>query len=147
LAAQFGAKKVVGVDNHIGVISSAIRINSYFAAPINFVVHDLNEELIDIEPADTVFCFLSTGKMKNRANFIKTILRTTKNVLYFALPAQDTLLNYQDVINEQNFSLIEKISISRDMSRDNAEINAIYRCVISNKNRSYQEARRAAERL
>src|SRR5688500_6229090 len=55
LATQFGATQAVGIDYSAKLISAAARLNSFMAAPAFFRVFDLNTELIEEQPAHTVF--------------------------------------------------------------------------------------------
>lgn len=146
LAAALGAKGAIGIDNHSGVISSAIRLNSYFAAPADFIVHDLNHKLNDIDPADTVFCFSVANKIMDRTVFIQTLLKKTRNVLYIGFQSDNILKSYRDLLNDRNFSSIEKIP-AKGISGRGREEHAILRCLISKEVRLSQEAEDAVSRL
>lgn len=131
VAAKLGAKSLMGIDYSPRIISAAIRINAYFATPATFLVHDLNYPLGDsIEPADTVFCFSVVNHLQDKAVFVDTLLKTTKNILYFEGHSKTKLEDYSYVLNKDNFESIEHIADMRDGIHNNKRRRPLFRCVI-----------------
>jgi len=130
VAAKFGAKSLVGIDYSPKIISAAIRINTYFATPTTFLVHDLNYPLHDIEPADTVFCFSVINHLQNKHVLAETLLKTTKNVLYFEGHSKTRLEDYSYLLNSNNFASIEHIGDMRDGIHNDKRRRPLFRCVI-----------------
>ncbi len=131
LAAQAGAAAVVGVDNSPRLISAAVRLNSYFAAPCTFIVHDLNTELTDCEAAHTVICFSLAQHIPDKSGLVKTIINKTKNVLYFEGHANTSQSNYDYLLNGEFFSSIELLGYTRNGIHTNKRTRPLFRCQIS----------------
>jgi len=129
VAARFGAKSLRGIDYSPKIISAAIRMNAYFATPTVFLVHDLNYPLDGIEPADTVFCFSVINHLQNKQVFAETLLKTTKNVLYFEGHSKTRLEDYAYVLNNDNFSSIEHVGDMRDGIHNDKRRRPLFRCV------------------
>ncbi len=131
LAAQFGATSVVGVDYSHRLITAAVRLNSYFALPCSFIVHDLNTELTGIEPADTVFCFSLLRHLKDTAGIVQTIVKNTKHTLYFEGHARTTQNDYGYLLNKDYFSSIELVCHMRNSLRSDKRTRPLFRCEVA----------------
>ena len=129
-AVFFGVRSAVGVDYSRALISAAIRMNAYYAAPCHFSVHDLNDELTDIEPADTVFCFSVTSHLKHLNGLVSTLRKLTQKVLYFEGHSNTNLKNYSQVLNRDNFSKIELIGYNRDSIDRATYRRPFFRCEV-----------------
>lgn len=114
LAARAGARSVLGIDKSPKIISTAIRLNTYFALPCKFIVHDLNMPIRDIESADTVFCFSIWQAIKNKSDLVKTICMYTKQTLYFEGHADTNQDDYRYLLNKDNFSSIKLLGYMQD---------------------------------
>jgi SAM-dependent methyltransferase len=130
VAAKFGAKSLLGIDYSPKIISAAIRINAFFSAPATFLVHDLNYPLNELEPADTVFCFSVINHLQNKDTFAETLLKTTKNILYFEGHSKTRLEDYAYVLNNDNFTSIEHVGNMRDGIHNDKRRRPLFRCVI-----------------
>ncbi len=131
LAAQFGAKSVVGVDYSHRLITAAVRLNSYFALPCSFIVHDLNTELTEIVPVDTVFCFSLANHLQNKSGLVATILKNTKHTLYFEGHSKTRQGDYDYLLNKSNFSNIELLGYTRDGIHTKKRTRPLFRCEIA----------------
>ena len=130
VAGKFGAKSLLGIDYSPKIISAAIRMNAYFATPASFLVHDLNYPLDGLAPADTVFCFSVINHLQNKQVFADTLLRTTKDVLYFEGHSKTRLEDYAYVLNSDNFASIEHVGDMRDGIHNDKRRRPLFRCVI-----------------
>ena len=130
LAIQFGVCCATGVDYSPKLISAAIRLNSYFAKPCGFLVHDLNKELSNVEPADTVFCFSIAEHIKNKSALVKTIAKNTKSVLYFEGHSNTAQKDYDYLLNKKYFSKIELIGYLKDAVDSKSRTRPFFRCEI-----------------
>lgn len=127
-AIQHGARQATGVDYSAKLISVAHGLNAYFALPCTFMVHDLNIELTQIEPFDTVFCFSITSHLKNKDALRQTIITKTKRVLYFEGHAHDSLSNYEDILNKDYFKTIDLIGYMRNRIQNRRKNRPLFRC-------------------
>ena len=128
VAAQLGALKAVGIDVSPRIVSAAVRLNAFFAAPCHFVQHDLNEELIDIGHFDTVLCFSLLRHLKSTDGIVATIKRTGCRVLYFEGHARTAQRDYGYLLNTDNFSRIECIGYARDGIHKRSRTRPLFRC-------------------
>lgn len=128
VAVQAGATSAAGVDYSPKLISAAIRLNSYFAADCSFYVYDLNKEMVDVESADTVFCFSLVKHLQQREGLYQTILNKTKNVLYFEGHAHASLADYEALLNQDNFSSIDLIGYTRNGIHNKKRNRPLFRC-------------------
>jgi 2-polyprenyl-3-methyl-5-hydroxy-6-metoxy-1,4-benzoquinol methylase len=131
LAVQFGAARATGVDYSPKLITAAIRLNSYFARPCNFIVYDLNKELTDVEPADTVFCFSLVAHINTKSGLVKTIMNKTKHILYFEGHANTELEDYEYLLTPENFSSIECLGYLRDGIHTRKRNRPFFRCEVA----------------
>jgi hypothetical protein len=131
LAAQFGASRVVGVDYSPRLITAAVRLNSYFALPCSFIVHDLNAELTGIESVDTMFCFSLVNHLQNKDGLVRTILKNTKHTLYFEGHSKTRQGDYDYLLNKNNFSSIELLGYTRDGIHNNKRTRPLFRCEVT----------------
>lgn len=129
-AAESGSSSIVGVDRGRREISTAIRLNSFFAAPCRFIRHDCNYELVNIPSFDTVFCFSLFGKLESTDGLIATILKKTKSVLYFEGHPRTQLSDYESLLNDRNFSSIELIGYMDDFIATRKANRPLYRCEV-----------------
>lgn len=131
LAAQFGAKSVTGVDYSPNLITNALKLNAFFTQPCDFFVHDLHQELTQVEPADTVFCFSLLNHLKNTNAIVKTILNKTKNVLYFEGHAGTGLEDYDYLLNADNFASIDLLGHMRNGIHSKKSTRPFFRCSVN----------------
>jgi 2-polyprenyl-3-methyl-5-hydroxy-6-metoxy-1,4-benzoquinol methylase len=131
LAAQAGARSVVGVDYSHRMITAAIRLNAYFALPCRFVVQDLNAEWADVEPADTTFCFSLINHLQNKEALVRTILRNTKHTLYFEGHGHTRQSDYDYLLNKDHFSSIEFLGHMRDGIHNEKRTRPLFRCEVA----------------
>jgi len=131
LAVQFGARCAVGIDCSPQLINAAVKLNSYFALPCIFAVHDLNRELNGIEPADTVFCFSLVSHLKDRSELVQTILKKTKSILYFEGHQNTKQNDYDYLLNRDYFSSIELLGYTRDGIHNEKKTRPLFRCTIA----------------
>jgi hypothetical protein len=130
LANYFGARSSKGIDFSKNLISASIRMNAFFTTDCFFIVHDLNETISSIEPADTVFCFSITSHLKNTDNLVKTIQTITKKTLYFEGHSNTKFEDYPKILNNTNFSKIDLIGFNQ-ASIDNKKLDRpFFRCEI-----------------
>jgi hypothetical protein len=129
-AAKFGARSLLGVDYSANIITAAIRLNAYFATPTSFQVHDLNHPVNGLEPADTVLCFSVINHLQNKEVLADTLLKTTKNVLYFEGHSKTGLNDYAYLLNHTNFSSITHIGDMRDGIHNDKRRRPLFRCVL-----------------
>ncbi|MBM3437190.1 MAG: methyltransferase domain-containing protein [Bacteroidetes bacterium] len=128
-AINFGAKSAIGVDNSPKLISAAIRMNAFFASSCEFFVHDLNFEMKNIEPADTVFCFSITSHLNNLKSLKKTIKLITKNVLYFEGHSNSNQKDYAELFNGL-FKDIRLIGYNRESIDNKRHNRPFFRCEV-----------------
>ena len=129
-AVSLGARSAAGVDNSPDLITAAIRMNAFFAAPCRFIVHDLNAELTEVEPADTVFCFSITRHLKELTGLVRTLQAKTKKVLYFEGHPHSKLEDYPQILNNDIFPTIELIGYNRDNIDHPSKTRPFFRCEI-----------------
>lgn len=126
VAAKLGAQTVIGVDSYHRLITAAIQLNSYFALPCKFIMHDLNTEL-PVGPVDTAFCF-SIDKHKNKTQLVETILKKTKKTLYFEGSEETNQEDYRYLLNSNYFSSIELLGYLQQ-AMDSSKLNRpFFRC-------------------
>ncbi len=130
MAVQAGAARAIGVDYSPRLISAAMRLNSYFSWPCEFIVHDLNHELTNVEPADTVFCFSVVKHLQNCSDIYKTILNKTKKVLYYEGHAHGTQSDYEELLNKDNFTSIDIVGYTRNGIHNKKKNRPLFRCEI-----------------
>jgi len=130
LATQFGAAHATGVDYSPRLISVAARLNSFMAAPAFFRVYDLNLELIDEQPADTVFCFSVVNHLKNTEGVVQTILKKTRSVLYFEGHAGTERQDYDYLLRDEHFRTVELMGYMRDGIHTQKSTRPLWRCEI-----------------
>jgi SAM-dependent methyltransferase len=112
LAAQEGAREVIGLDISPRLVSAAIALNAYFASPCKFYVHDLNcGAPEDVRPADTVFCFSIARHVERRDGLREALLRMTRKVLYFEGHPNTSLSDYGDLLPGDEFPKVELIGL------------------------------------
>lgn len=112
LAAQEGAREVIGFDVSPRLVSAAIALNAYFASPCRFYVHDLNcGAPEDARPADTVFCFSIARHVERRDGLREALLRMTRKVLYFEGHPNTSLSDYGDLLPGDEFPKVELIGL------------------------------------
>lgn len=131
-AARFGVSSLVGIDYSPKIVSAAIRINTYFATPSTFLVHDLNYPVEQLEPADTVFCFSVINHLQNKGALAATLMKTTRHVLYFEGHSKTGLGDYAYLLNEKNFSSITHVADLRDGIHNEKRRRPLFRCVVRN---------------
>lgn len=131
LAAQFGASRVTGVDYSDRLITAAIRLNSYFALPCSFIVHDLNTELTGIAPADTVFCFSLANHLQTKSGLVQTIIKNTKQTLYFEGHSKTKQTDYNYLLNKDYFSSVEFLGFTRDGIHTKKRTRPLFRCEVA----------------
>lgn len=129
VATQLGAAKAVGVDYSPRLISVAIRLNSYFSLPCDFMVHDLNSRLTGVEPADTVFCFSLAKHLERPLALYESIMDLTKSVLYFEGHAFTDQVDYQALLNKDNFASIDLVGYTRNRIDNKKRNRPLFRCV------------------
>jgi hypothetical protein len=130
LAAERGARKVVGVEFSPKIASSAVRLNSFFAAPCEFIAHDLSEKLENIGRFDTVFCFSVVAHLKGSEGIAATIKQAAGKVLYFEGHAHSSEKDYAFVLNRENFSRIEFIGYGSDGIHTAERTRPFFRCEV-----------------
>jgi hypothetical protein len=130
LVTNFGATKAIGVDNSDKLVSAAIRINAFFAAPCDFIVHDLNTILRAVRPVDTVFCFSVTNHLETNKGLVMTLRSLTKSVLYFEGHSNTDIDDYPMILNQENFSKIEFIGYNRDSIDQENYSRPFFRCEV-----------------
>jgi SAM-dependent methyltransferase len=131
LATRFGAQSAIGVDNSHCIITAAIRLNSYFALPCKFIVHDLNTELPQVEPVDTVFCFSIDQQVKNKTQLVETILEKTKRTFYFEGSAETNQEDYRYLLNDNYFSSIKLLGYLQDAIDSPKLSRPFFRCEVA----------------
>jgi len=131
LAASFGASRAIGADYSPKLISAAVRLNSYFAAPCSFMVHDLNYELSAVDACDTVFCFSVIDHLGTKTGLVQTIRKKTTRVLYFEGHANSTASDYAYLLNREHFSSIELRGYLRDGVHTNESTRPFFRCEVA----------------
>ncbi len=132
LAVHFGVTNVTGIDYSPRLISVATRLNSYFTMPCSFIVHDLNHEIPDIKPADTVFCFSVAKHLQDPQAMYRAILNKTKRVLYFEGHAGTQQSDYEQLLNKDNFKAIDMIGyMYNDLHKSKKATRPLFRCEIS----------------
>jgi len=129
VAAQLGAAKTFGIDYSPRLISVAIRLNSYFSLPCDFLVHDLNSRLTDVEPADTVFCFSLVKRLERPLELYRSIMDLTKSVLYFEGHAFTEQVDYQELLNKDNFVSIDLVGYTRNRIDNKKRNRPLFRCI------------------
>jgi 2-polyprenyl-3-methyl-5-hydroxy-6-metoxy-1,4-benzoquinol methylase len=130
MAAERGAVKVVGIEKNPKITTAAIRLNAYFAAPCYFYSRDLDNELKDFWPFDTVMCFSLIEHLKKIDSFIATIKRVVGKVLYFEGHINRTEKDYKYLLNKENFSRIELIGYSYDGIHTKKCSRPLFRCEV-----------------
>jgi hypothetical protein len=128
LAAQHGAASVLGVDSRPELISIAIRLNAFFAAPCYFLAADNVSEHEKIAAADTALCFTLPDKDTDKKALAGAITRNTRHVLYIEFPvgmekAWDFLLN------KNYFQTIDKLG-EIHCGHPHNTTGILYRCQI-----------------
>jgi hypothetical protein len=130
LAAERGAKRVVGVEYSPQIASAAIRLNAYFCRPVHFIQHDLSTDLELNEQFDTVFCLSLIKHLKSPEAITALIKRATKKILYFESHAHTSAEDYPYLLNKQNFSKIELVDHMSDGVHSKKRTRALYRCEV-----------------
>lgn len=91
IAAEKGAKKVVGIDCDPILVTSAIRLNVVFALPCEFVQTDLSGE-IEIEAKfDTCFCFSIDRDVDDDEQLAENVHNNVTGTLYFETHPNSTV--------------------------------------------------------
>jgi len=129
LAAERGAREVIGFDVNPRLVSAALALNAYFAAPCRFYVHDLNSGAPeDIEPADTVFCFSIAQHVKRRENLREALTSLTRKVLYFEGHARTKLSDYDDLLPRDEFTRIDLLGFLPEAVDMPDRTRPLFRC-------------------
>jgi SAM-dependent methyltransferase len=129
LAAERGAARVLGVEASPRIASAAVRLNAYFAAPCEFLVHDLNSPL-DAGPFDTVFCFSLWDHLKSTDALVESIRRSVKKTLYFEGHAGSSRANYRTLLDGGLFSHIALIGYGHDGIHTDKRTRPFFRCEV-----------------
>lgn len=128
IASELGAAEVVGVDANAKIISAAVRLNSFYCAPVSFKLHDLNEAFDDVEPADTVFCFSLLDHLKSKEGILATLNRVVGDVLYLEGHARTTQDDYAYLWDACKFSRVELVGYGSDGVHTSARTRPLFRC-------------------
>ena len=128
IAARFGARLVTGIDHSPRLISAAIRLNSFFRAACRFYVHDLNEEITNVEPADTVLCFSVISHVENKTALVENIRRKTKHTLYFEGHPGSSQKDYDILLNDDCFSRISLMGYLPEGIHSSKRNRPLFRC-------------------
>lgn len=128
IAGEMGALEIVGVDANAKIISAAVRLNSFYRMPVSFKLHDLNEALRDVEPADTVFCFSLLDHLKLKEGILETLNRVVGDVLYLEGHAHTTQEDYAYLWDACKFSQVELVAYGSDGVHTNTRTRPLFRC-------------------
>jgi hypothetical protein len=83
LALQNGAEYGLGVEASKGIVNAGLKMNTYLAQNIDFLVGDLNKDLTITEAFDTIFCFSVAGYVKDWTKLVQLLLSVKPKVMYF----------------------------------------------------------------
>lgn len=128
LAAELGAREVLGVEGSRNIASAAIRLNSIFAAPCSFLQHDLSQDL-HLGKFDTIFCFSIINHVQDKSAFIRTIDRALGSVMYFEGHANTEQSHYSYLLNDQRFAQIDLLGYTQDGIHKSSASRPLWRCV------------------
>jgi 2-polyprenyl-3-methyl-5-hydroxy-6-metoxy-1,4-benzoquinol methylase len=128
LAAERGAREVLGIEGSKNIATAAIRLNALFAAPCSFRQHDLGIETTTGK-FDTVFCFSIINHVKDKAAFVRTIDQALGGVMYFEGHANTSQADYDYLLNEQRFGQIELLGYTQDGIHKTSNSRPLWRCV------------------
>jgi SAM-dependent methyltransferase len=126
LACQAGAKEVLGLDSHYGLISAAVRLNSYFAQPVDFLVHDLGKGPADVAPRETVLLLDPPGRDGRSDVPAEMIRELTERVLYFGGSPDD----HPELFDGNFFHSVEMISSANVQGTKIHPDGPVYRCEV-----------------
>ena len=129
LAAERGAREVLGIEGSKNIATAAIRLNALFAAPCSFRQHDLGIETTTGK-FDTVFCFSIINHVKDKQAFVRTIDQALGGVMYFEGHANTTQHHYEYLLNDQRFSQIELLGYTQDGIHKSSSSRPLWRCVV-----------------
>jgi hypothetical protein len=129
-AAEAGAREVTGVDLSPKLVSTAIRLNAYFARPCTFRAHDLNREFAVGSRFDTVFCFSVTKHVEDQSGLRATILNSTGRVLYFEGHPKTRLGDYENLLNDRYFTSIQLVAMLKEGIHSDAATRPLFRCEV-----------------
>lgn len=129
-ATEMGAVKAVGVEFSRKIVNAAVQLNSLFARPCHFILHDLNEPLHLSEQFDTVFCFSVVKHLQRHEAIVDLIRTATKRVLIFECHARTTAADYDYLLNSSFFSRIELLGHTADGVHSKNRTRALYRCEV-----------------
>ncbi|WP_254511232.1 methyltransferase domain-containing protein [Anatilimnocola floriformis] len=128
LAAERGAREVLGIEGSKNIATAAIRLNALFAAPCSFRQHDLGIETTTGK-FDTVFCFSIINHVQDKEAFVRTIDQALGGVMYFEGHANTTQHNYDYLLNDQRFSQMELLGYTQDGIHKTSASRPLWRCV------------------
>lgn len=128
-AADRGAKHVTGLEVDPKIVVSAIRLNSYFAADVDFHVHNLDKPWLPEDGIDTLFCFSVAAHVRTLAGLEETIRRSGLKVMYFEGHAGKTAEDYPTLLSDDVFRSVELLGYNDSANPGSAERRAFYRCV------------------
>jgi hypothetical protein len=130
LAAERGAKRVVGVDVCPRIASTAVGLNAFFAQPAEFVQHDLNSSL-SIGEFDTAFCFSVADQLKTHDGLVQTIRSSVRKVVYFEGDAETTERDYPQILTTELFSDVTLLGHNRDGNHSRKSRRPFYKCSLA----------------
>jgi hypothetical protein len=105
LAAEHGAKKVVGIESDPHIASVAVRLNTFFKTPTRVIEQDLSIPWAG-ESCDTVFALSVYAHVSNKSGLATTIRQCTKRILYFEGHSASSMDSYPEI-----FSMFTQIEL------------------------------------
>jgi hypothetical protein len=127
-AADLGAKSVLGLEADPRMVTSAIRLNSYFASDVDFCVHDLTEPYRLSGEVDTILCFSVAHHVKRLDGLERTIRESGSKVVYFEGHSGATIHDYPTLLSRDIFKEIDLLGRDGRAHSGSGGDRPLFRC-------------------
>ncbi len=128
-AADLGAKSVLGLELDPRMVTSALRLNSYFASDVDFCVYDLNEPYVPAEEVDTILCLSLVRHLERPDSLGRTIRESGCKVVYFEGHAGTTIDSYPSLLSRDHFGEIDLLAYNDRAYPGSGGDRPLFRCV------------------
>ena len=126
-AVESGASSAHGLELDTRSASTAVRLNSFFAAPCSFTAHDLKRPYI-ARQYDLVICVGGASRLLQSGQALETIRASTGAFLYFEGEPCSRPDDYVSLAGG-TFSEIRQVGVAERNGRK-AKRSPLYRCVV-----------------
>jgi SAM-dependent methyltransferase len=131
LAAERGAAELLGVDDRAAIAQAAVRLNTFFMAPCEFRVADLNNEVPLVGRADTVLVFAVLGHLASCNGVVSTIRKCEAKVVYFETHCDEQQQgDLEGFLDRGPWSSVTFLGHDSDNNFRGTRTRRMYRCIV-----------------